>query len=94
MLFTSKFRFVAQLSHLNCTIKLVNNSTAALDYMRKVRTVFCPNFLAQSLINSALEVNSIRLNCANDEVVEVGLTVASGAMDYEALLAWVRAHRV
>ena len=30
----------------------------------------------------------------NDEVVEVGLAVASGAMDYEALLAWVRAHRV
>ena len=40
-----------------------------------------------------LEVNGIRLDCANDEVVEVGLAVASGAMDYEALLAWVRAHR-
>ena len=32
----------------NYTIKPVNNSTAALDYMRKVRTVFCPDFLAQS----------------------------------------------
>ena len=31
----------------NYTIKLVNNSTATLDYMRKVRTVFCPDFLAQ-----------------------------------------------
>ena len=41
-----------------------------------------------------LEVNGIRLNCTNDEVIEVGLAVASGAMDYEALLAWVRAHRV
>lgn len=41
-----------------------------------------------------LEVNGIRLDCANDEVIEVGLAVASGAMDYEALLAWVRAHRV
>ena len=41
-----------------------------------------------------LEVNGIRLDCTNDEVVEVGLAVASGAMDYEALLAWVRAHRV
>ena len=40
--------FVAQLSHLNYTIKLVNNSTATLDYMRKVRTVFCPDFLTQS----------------------------------------------
>ena len=43
---------------------------------------------------SFLEVNGIRLDCTNDEVVEVGLAVASGAMDYEALLAWVRAHRV
>lgn len=42
------FQFVAQFSYLNYTIKLVNNSTATLDYMRKVRTVFCPDFLAQS----------------------------------------------
>ena len=40
-----------------------------------------------------LEVNGIRLDCTNNEVVEVGLAVASGAMDYEALLAWVWAHR-
>ena len=43
-----KFKFVAQFSYSNYTIKLVNNSTATLDYMRKVRTVFCPDFLAQS----------------------------------------------
>ena len=36
------------ISYSNYTIKLVNNSTATLDYMRKVRTVFCPDFLAQS----------------------------------------------
>ena len=41
-----------------------------------------------------LEVNGIQLDCANDEVVEVGLAVASGAMDGETLLEWVRAHRV
>ena len=41
-----------------------------------------------------LEVNGIRLDCTNDEVIEVGLAVASGAMDYEALLKWVRAHRI
>ena len=39
--------FVAQFSYSNYTIKLVNNSTATLDYMIKVRTVFCPDFLAQ-----------------------------------------------
>lgn len=36
-----------------------------------------------------LEVNGIRLDCTNDEIVEVGLAIASGAMDYETLLEWV-----
>ncbi len=40
-----------------------------------------------------LEVNGIRLDCTNEEVVEIGLSVADGSMDYEALLAWVREHR-
>ena len=41
-----------------------------------------------------LEVNGIRLDCTNDEIVEVGLAVAGGSMGYEALLDWVKAHRV
>ena len=41
-----------------------------------------------------LEVNGIRLDCTNDEIVEVGLAVASGAMDYDALLKWVWSHRL
>ncbi len=41
-----------------------------------------------------LEVNGIRLDCTNEEVVEIGLGVANGSMDYEALLAWVREHRI
>ena len=41
-----------------------------------------------------LEVNGIHLDCTNDEIVEVGLAVASGAMDYDALLKWVRSHRL
>ena len=41
-----------------------------------------------------LEVNGIRLECTNEEIVEVGLAVASGAMGYEPLLEWVRDHRV
>lgn len=40
-----------------------------------------------------LEVNGIRLDCTNDEIVEVGLAVASSAMDYDALLKWVWSHR-
>lgn len=41
-----------------------------------------------------LEVNGIRLDCTNEEVSTVGLSVASGDMDYEALLFWVRDHRI
>lgn len=41
-----------------------------------------------------LEVNGIRMECTNEEVVEVGLSVASGAMGYDALLQWVRSHKV
>ena len=41
-----------------------------------------------------LEVNGIRLDCTNEDVVKIGLGVADGSMDYEALLAWVRAHRI
>lgn len=40
-----------------------------------------------------LEVNGIRLDCTNDDVVKIGLGVADGSMDYEALLTWVREHR-
>ena len=41
-----------------------------------------------------LEVNGIRLDCTNEDVVRIGLGVADGSMDYEALLAWVREHQI
>ena len=41
-----------------------------------------------------LEVNGICLDCTNDEVAEVGLSVAAGKMKYNALLDWVRDHRI
>lgn len=40
-----------------------------------------------------LEVNGIRLDCTNEDIVKIGLGVADGSMDYETLLAWVREHR-
>ena len=40
-----------------------------------------------------LEVNGIRIDCTNEDVVKIGLGVADGSMDYDALLAWVREHR-
>ena len=41
-----------------------------------------------------LEVNRIYMECTNEGVVEVGLSVASGTMDYDSLLQWVRDHRI
>ena len=41
-----------------------------------------------------LEVNGIHMESTNEEVVEVGLSVASGTMDYDSLLQWVRDHRI
>ena len=40
-----------------------------------------------------LEVNGIRIDCSDEELVEVGLSVADGSMGYEKLLEWVLAHR-
>ena len=41
-----------------------------------------------------LEVNGIHMDCNNDDVSQTGLAVASGKMDYDALLQWVRDHRI
>ncbi|MBQ8358572.1 MAG: type II toxin-antitoxin system death-on-curing family toxin [Oscillospiraceae bacterium] len=41
-----------------------------------------------------LEVNGIHMDCTNDDVSATGLAVASGKMDYEALLQWVKEHRI
>ena len=39
-----------------------------------------------------LEVNGIHMECTNEEVATVGLSVAAGTMTYEGLLKWVREH--
>ena len=39
-----------------------------------------------------LEVNGIHMECTNEEVATVGLSVAGGTMNYEDLLKWVREH--
>ena len=41
-----------------------------------------------------LEVNGIYMDCTNDDVAQTGLAVASGKMDYDALLQWIKDHRV
>ena len=41
-----------------------------------------------------LEVNGIRIECSDDDIIEAGLGVASGKMDYDDLLEWVKDHKV
>lgn len=52
----------------------------------------------EALLDSALEnafagFDGQEFYPTNEEVVEVGLSVASGTMGYDALLQWVRGHR-
>ncbi len=42
---------------------------------------------------SFLEMNGIRLQCTDDELVDIGLSVASGRMKYEELHQWVIDHK-
>ena len=39
-----------------------------------------------------LEMNGIRIRCTDEELVQIGLSVADGSMKYEELLQWVRDH--
>ena len=39
-----------------------------------------------------LEMNGIRIQCTDEELVHIGLSVADGSMKYEDLLQWVRDH--
>ena len=41
-----------------------------------------------------LEVNGVRIDCTNEELVEVGLSVAAGTMEYEELRDWVIEHKI
>ena len=41
-----------------------------------------------------LEVNGIWLTYTNEDIVHIGLSAADGSMDYEALLTWVKEHRI
>ena len=39
-----------------------------------------------------LEMNGIRIKCTDAELVQIGLGVADGSMDYQDLLQWVWDH--
>ncbi len=40
-----------------------------------------------------LEVNGIHMDCTNEDVAHVGLSVADGSMKYEDLLQWIQGHK-
>ena len=40
-----------------------------------------------------LEMNGVRIDPTNEDVVRVGLAVAAGEMKYDDLLGWIRSHR-
>ncbi|MBQ8522223.1 MAG: type II toxin-antitoxin system death-on-curing family toxin [Clostridia bacterium] len=42
---------------------------------------------------SFLHINGIKIKCTDDELVDLGLSLASGAMKYEQLLKWINCHK-
>ncbi|MBQ5968654.1 MAG: type II toxin-antitoxin system death-on-curing family toxin [Clostridia bacterium] len=45
------------------------------------------------LMMTFLEMNGIRIEATNEEIIHIGLSVADGSMKYDDLLSWVRQHR-
>lgn len=43
---------------------------------------------------SFLELNGIYIEATNEEVIEVGLSVAQGTMKYDGLLNWILKHKI
>ena len=41
-----------------------------------------------------LEVNGIRLRVADEELVDIGISLARNTMTYEALLQWIYQHEI
>ena len=40
-----------------------------------------------------LEVNGVKINASNEEVVKIGLGIASGKIKYDDLLEWIKKHK-
>ena len=41
-----------------------------------------------------LEMNDVHLKCSNQEIINIGLSLASGKTSYNALVNWVNSHKV
>ena len=49
--------------------------------------------IGMHIMLSFLELNGIKLSCTDADIVHAGLGGASGEMDYEQLLDWVKSHK-
>lgn len=49
--------------------------------------------IGMHIMLSFLELNGIKIRCTDADIVHAGLGVASGEMDYEQLLDWVKSHK-
>ena len=56
--------------------------------------VDCNKRIGMYVMLTFLEVNGIRLECTNEDIVKAGLGVASGAMSAQDLLDWIQEHRL
>ena len=43
---------------------------------------------------SFLELNGIKIEATNDEVLKLGLSVADGSAHYEDILSWINDHKI
>ena len=43
---------------------------------------------------SFLELNGIRIEASDADVIRLGLSVADGSMKYEEILEWIKNHRI
>ncbi len=43
---------------------------------------------------SFLELNGIKIDATNDDVVKLGLSVADGSSDYDDILKWIIEHKI
>lgn len=43
---------------------------------------------------SFLELNGIKIDATNDDVVKIGLSVANGSSNYEDILKWILDHKI
>lgn len=42
---------------------------------------------------SFLEINGIKIDATNEEIIKIGISVADGSMKYEDVLDWINSHK-